>query len=117
MKNSPIIGVFLGVIVVLLIIIFSLGYQLNKTHTLSGQEATRRIKAEEQVEGLSKQLETLKEEVVDLQMKIVETQGLVDLKDKYIEDLEFEMNKLEKFKDKLEEDLKEELINKDKSIR
>ena len=111
MKNSPILGVFLGVIVVLLIIIFSLGYQLNKTHALSSGEVSRRMQAEESVDKLIREVEGLKEEVVNLQVNLVEQQELVGLKDQYIGQLEDEMNKLKKLKEKLEEDLKEELAN------
>ena len=109
MKNSPILGVFLGVIVVLLIIIFSLGYQLNKTHTLSSSETARRIKAEESVEKLIREASGLKEELANLQVNLVEQQELVNLKEQYIKELETELNKLQKLKNKLEENLKEEL--------
>jgi peptidoglycan hydrolase CwlO-like protein len=111
MKNSPILGVFLGVIVVLLIIIFSLGYQLNKTHSFSSGETARRIKAEESVDKLIREVESLKEEVMELQVNLVEQQELVNLKEQYVKELEGELEKVERLKDKLEENLKEELVD------
>ena len=109
MKNSPILGVFLGVIVVLLIIIFSLGYQLNKTHSLSASETARRIKAEESVDKLIREATGLKEELANLQVNLVEQQEMVNLKEQTIKELETELNKLQKLKNKLEENLKDEL--------
>ena len=109
MKNSPILGVFLGVIVVLLIIIFSLGYQLNKTHALYSGEASRRIKADESVDKLVKEVSGLKEELVNLQVNLVQQQELVNLKERYIKELETELDKVQKLKEKLEENLKDEL--------
>ena len=116
MKNSPILGVFFGVIVVLLIVIFSLGYQLNKIHSLASIETSRRIKAEESVDRLITEADSLKEELADSQANLVQQQELVNLKDQYIEELRLEMDKLEKLKEKLEESLKEELVEK-KRIR
>ena len=87
-----------------------MGYQLNKTHSLSSGETARRIKAEESVDKLIRDVTGLKEELVNLQVNLVEQQELVNLKEQYIKDLETELSKLQKLKDKLEENLKEELV-------
>ena len=114
MKDSPIIGIFLGIIVVLLIIVFSLGYQLNKNYKLSTQETSQRIKAEEKIEILNGQLNSLSLEVEDLKLRLKENKDLIISKDTYIEELKLEIEKINKLKETLEEDLKEELTKKNR---
>lgn len=103
MKNSPIVGIFVAIIVVLLIVIFSLGYHLNKYNTLYSGERVKRIRIEEDLISLNKKLQLL---TTQLENK----QQLIASKESYIEELEIEIEKLTKLKEKLEENLKEELI-------
>ena len=111
MKNSPIMGIILGVVVILLIIIFSLGYQLNKTSKVSSREVLKRVRAEEQVDQLSQQIDSLENAINDLKVSLQEKQDLIASKDRIIEKLEFEILKLNKLKERLEENLKEELVD------
>ena len=111
MKDSPIIGIILGVVVVLLIVIFSLGYQLNKTSNLSSQEVVRRVRAEERVSELSKEIESMENAINDLKVNLQEKQDLIVSKDRVIEKLNLEIVKLNKLKEKLEDNLKEELLD------
>lgn len=103
MKNSPIVGIFVAIIVVLLIIIFSLGYHLNKYNRLYSSERVKRIKTEEDSVSLNKQLQLVTEQLEN-------EQQLIASKESYIKELELEIEKLTKLKEKLEEDLKEELV-------
>ena len=105
-------GIILGVVVILLIIIFSLGYQLNKTYKTSLQESVRRIKAEEKIDELNGQINGLKNEADGLKIALQEKQDLIASKDIIIEKLEWELIKLNKLKEQLEENLKDELVEK-----
>ena len=112
MKNSPVTGIFLGIIVILLIVIFSLGYQLNKTHKLSSQETARRMKIEETASNLQKQAASLENQINGLKVSLQEKHDLVSYQGRFIEELELEIVKLNKLKEKLEDNLKDELIQR-----
>ncbi len=120
MKNSPLIGVLAGIILVLLVVIFSLGYHFSKQHQIAAKETADRIKAEEKIDTLSKKLEAKNdliksqdEEINRLKIEVEQSQAQVAVKDGNIEKLREEINKLNCLKEKLEENLKDELVNQD----
>ena len=112
MKNSPMMGIFLGIIVILLIVVFSLGYQLNEKHKASTNEVGQRIKAEKAINNLQKQTEGLRGQINALQVSVQEKQDLISYQGRFIEELELEILKLNKLKEKLEDNLKDELIER-----
>ncbi len=114
MKNSPILGIFLGIIIVLLIIIFSLGYQVNKWNKLYSQETSLRIKAEQSIDNLKVKIERLSGEVDGLNNKIAAKEELLASREEKIESLELNIAKLRKLKEHLEEELSEELMKQEK---
>ena len=112
MRDSSILGFLAGVIVLLLIVVFSLGYQLNKAHKYSSKEKSLRIKAEERVSNLEKEKGNLLKKIEDLESQLNSTKEMVVSKEKVIGELKLEVEKLKKLKEKLEENLSEELIKK-----
>jgi len=112
MKDSPILGFLVGVIVLLLIVVFSLGYQLNKAHKYSSKEKSLRIKAEERVDSLEKEKGNLLKKIENLESQLNSTKEVLASKEKVIGELKLEIEKLKKLKAKLEENLSEELIKR-----
>ena len=112
MKDSPILGFLVGVIVLLLIVVFSLGYQLNKAHKYSSKEKSLRMKAEERVSSLEKEKGNLLKKIGDLESQLNSTKEVLVSKEKLIGELRLELEKLKKLKEKLEESLSEELMKK-----
>lgn len=120
MKNSPLIGVLAGIILVLLVVIFFLGYHFSKQHQIAAKETAARIKSEERIDTLSKELEAKNDliksrdaEINRLKTEVEQFQAQVAVKDGDIEKLQEEINKLNRLKEKLEENLKDELVNQD----
>jgi len=120
MKNSPLIGVLAGIILVLLVVVFSLGYHFSKQHQIAAKETTARIKSEEKIDNLSKELEAKNDliksraaEINRLKTEVEQFQAQVAVKDGNIEKLREEIDKLNRLKEKLEENLKDELVNQD----
>ncbi len=110
MKNSPILGFLGGFIVILVIVIFSLGYQLNKAHEASLRERVLRIKTEENASKLEKKVHALGEKIKSLESELEENKKLLISKEQLIKELKLELEKLNRLKEKLEENLKEELM-------
>ncbi len=106
MKNSPLIGVLVGVVIVLLIVVFSLGYQVSKWNKLYSQEKKQKLQ-------VSQDADELKSNVNILETSLNETKEELVVKKEYIQGLELELKKLEKLKEKLEDNLSEELIKQD----
>ena len=104
MKDSPlIISLLIGLIVVFVIAGVSI---LVKTNSLSGEykkQLAKNISCEKASEDLKKDLETLGGK----NTKLIEDIALLKVQ---VESLTQENAKLEKLKDKLEENLKEELM-------
>ena len=112
MRDSSILGFLAGVIVLLLIVVFSLGYQLNKAHKYSSKEKSLRIKAEERVDSLEKEKGNLLKKIENLESQLNSTKEVLASKEKVIGELKLEIEKLKKLKAKLEENLSEELIKR-----
>jgi len=112
MRDSSILGFLAGVIVLLLIVVFSLGYQLNKAHKYSSKEKSLRIKAEERVDSLEKEKGNLLKKIENLESQLNSTKEVLASKEKVIGELKLEVEKLKKLKEKLEENLSEELIKR-----
>jgi uncharacterized protein YlxW (UPF0749 family) len=117
MKNSPIIGIFLGIIIVLVIVIFSLGYQVNKSYKLYHKETSRRIGTEGGIAQAGETARALEKEVETLNTEIKEERELVTFKNSRINELEVEINKLNLLKGSLEESLKNALASKESTTR
>ncbi|MCD6540093.1 MAG: hypothetical protein J7K37_05280 [Candidatus Omnitrophica bacterium] len=113
MRDSSILGFLAGVIVLLLIVVFSLGYQLNKAHKYSSREKSLRIKAEERVDSLEKEKGNLLKKIENLENQLNSTKEVLASKEKVIGELKLEIEKLKRLKAKLEENLSEELIKRD----
>jgi predicted nuclease with TOPRIM domain len=111
MKDKPLIlSLLVGLIMVLVIAGVSLLVRIN---ALSGSE--RKSNAEKM--AISEQLESLKKENSLLTEK---NKGLIDDLAKAnikSDELKTELAKLEKLKDKLEENLKDELIKQDSNVK
>jgi len=105
MKGYPIIGILVGVIVVLIIVIVSLGIQVSRTSELYSQMNRIKINLEEQKKTLEEKLAGLSQEKKDMLNQIKQ-------KDITIKELQSEVDKLNKLKDMLEENLKNALTKK-----
>ncbi len=111
MKDRPLIlSLLVGLIMVLVIAGVSLLVRIN---ALSGSE--RKIQAEKMT--ISEQLENLKKDNSSLTEK---NKGLIDdlaQANTKLEETKTELAKLEKLKDKLEENLKDELMKKETNVK
>lgn len=92
MRNSPILGFVCGIIVVLIIVIYSLGVRLNK--------ATEKIEVE------SKQKLLTEEKLHETKRELIETEFLLEKKDVDLEDKERALEAKQKMIMKLNEELK-----------
>ena len=118
-NNAPAVGIVIGVIVVLIFVIVSLGINISKTQKNYEDELGDRIKAEEAISQLKQDILRLEEEKnilrkeIRVQKNLSEnlTGRLADLRVKY-EGLKNELNKVNKLKEQLESDLKEALFQK-----
>lgn len=97
MKNNPlIVSLLIGLIVVLVIAGVSLLVKMNSLSSVYKKELAKNISFEKSVEDLNAENDSLK--------------GNIDGLNIQLKDLREEYSKLEKFKDKLEENLKDELM-------
>lgn len=104
MSDRPLfIGVLIGLIVILIIGTISLLTKTNSFSNLYRQEVSRNIATQKSLETIRDEGRVLKEENIALQGEIQKLNGdIVNLKTEIV--------KLEKLKNKLEENLKDELI-------
>jgi biopolymer transport protein ExbB/TolQ len=109
MKNSPLVGVLAGVIIVLLIVVFSLGYQVSRWNKLHAEEKALRLEVSETTDILKRQVE-------DLESQLSKTIQDLEANKEYTEELELQFKKLEKLKERLEENLSEELIKESSAV-
>ncbi len=105
MKGYPVIGILVGVIVVLIIVIISLGLQVSRTSELYSQINKIKINLEEQNKTLKDRLAKLSQEKEDLTSRLKE-------KESTVKRLQVEVEKLNKLKDALEQNLKDALTKK-----
>lgn len=114
MKNTPLIGILVGIIVVLLIVVFSLGYQVSKWNNLYSKEKNERLETGEQMKTLSADLEKVKGELKAAKTDIEEKEQQLASAKETIQELNLKIRKLEKLKAQLENNLSDALLKQEK---
>lgn len=121
MKDNPlIISLLIGLIVLLVIAGVSLLVQMNSLSATYKKEVAKNISLEKAVEDLKGENSQLTKDINEIKSKVAESmeknrQALKEAEDKNldkIKELEDRNAKLEKLNEKLEEDLKEELMKR-----
>mgnify|MGYP000972437577 CR=1 FL=1 len=120
-NNTPVVGVVTGIAVVLLILLIAFSFNLSKLQKNYRNETSEKMKIEEKVNSLSQLVATLTEEKAKMEKEFtaqkytveIMTKELLDVK-QLNESLKEELSKLSKYKDKIEDDLKEALYKKSK---
>lgn len=119
--NTPVVGVVTGIAVVLLILLIAFSFNLSKLQKNYKNETSEKMKIEEKVNSMGQLVTTLTEEKNRMEKEFaaqkytleIMTKELVEVK-QLNESLKEELSKLSKYKDKIEDDLKEALYKKSK---
>ncbi|MBN3040789.1 MAG: hypothetical protein JW867_06640 [Candidatus Omnitrophica bacterium] len=111
MRDNPIIvSLLIGLIVILVIACVSLLVKMNSLDRVYKQSLAKNISCEKSIEDLKLENSTMAKSIKDLQAEIEKAKEEYDSK---IADLKNDNLRLQKLKEKLEDDLKDELMKQE----
>jgi len=114
MKDQALVfGVLLGIIVILIIGGVSVSIKLNQVNKNYQLAVKKKIELEKKSQSLEAEKEALLKSNQELKRKIEELNKKIDDLNKEKENLLLELEKMKRLKEKLEENLKEELMKKE----